>query len=262
MAKKIVITSGKGGVGKTTLASNLASILGNAGRRTCVLDADFGLNNLDVSAGVENLVVYDVFDCITGKCRVKQALIQMPSSKNAYVLPSVSNINDNFITYADLQEIIKSVEDSFEYVLIDCPAGIGDGFSTAVSLADEAIVITTPSLSSLRDADKVLSKLKNYDLKDVSLIINRVRGDLILDGVMLSPYEIINALKVKLLGVIPEDDKILLSGAGYIPKTSDSGKAFKMIAQNLISGKEKIFNYEKKYSGIIGKIKRSIKKIV
>ncbi len=262
MARKIVITSGKGGAGKTSIAGNLGVALGNLGKRTCIVDADFKLNNLDVMLGVENSVVYDIVDCLEGKCRLKQALIQMPTSKNAYVLPSVNAFVERDIPTENLRDLIEGLDRHFDFILIDCPAGVDYGFHTAVSVSDEALVITTPQIASLRDADKVFTKLKNYSLKAVGLIVNKVRGDLILSGLTLSPEDIVSALKVDLTGIIPDDDKMFLYNAGYLPKNSESGKAFKILANSLVYGKRKTYDYTKNYSGFFGTIKREIKRSI
>lgn len=262
MARRIVVTSGKGGVGKTSIAANLGIRLAKSGKRVCIMDADFGLNNLDVVTGVEKLVVYDAADCVEGRCRVKQALIECPSNKNVYILPSVHSIDRTAINEKTIGELTEGLSTMFDYVVVDCPAGVNEGFSLAVSLSEEALVVTTPQLSSLRDADKVISLLRGYGLKSVRLIVNRVRGDLVAEGDMLSPEEIEKALKCHLAGVIPDDDNVFLRGAGLIPSDSPSFKAFKILASNVVSGKSKIYDYISKYTGFVGAIRRGIKRNV
>lgn len=260
MSRKIVITSGKGGVGKTSVVANLGVRLAQVGKRVCMVDADFGLNNLDMMLGLEGLVTYDVSDCIEGRCRPKQALVQSRITRNAYVLPSVHSLSGYEISTDRLNELIDGLATSFDYVLVDCPAGLGGGFTRAVSACDEAIIVTTPQLFSLRDADKVYASLRGMKTDSVRLVINRVRGDLILDGLMLSPEEIEATLKCPLLGVIPDDDSVLLCNAGEIPPEAPSFSAFKILAGNLLSGKVKIYNYAKEYSGFVGSIKRGLKR--
>ncbi len=260
MARKIVITSGKGGVGKTAIAANLGARLAKNGKRTCALDADFGLNNLDVVAGVENLVVYDVSDCLEGKCRAKQALIQSPADKNFYVLPSVNAFLKGKTVPDELGSLISGLETSFDFVLIDCPAGVGGGFHTAVSAADEALVVVTPHISSLRDADKVLSVLRSYSLKSVGIIVNRVRGDLAVTGDVFTPEQIETALKAEVVGIIPEDDSMFLCNAGFLPYDAPPNKAFKILASNVAEGKRKMYDYASGYTGFFGSIRRSIKR--
>ena len=186
MARKIVITSGKGGVGKTTLCANLGLSLANQGYRVALIDVDFGLNNLDVVLGVENKVVYDMLDLLEGRCRISQALVTVNKRKNLYVLPSNSLVSNAEISGQNIKLILESLNHTFDFILVDSPAGIDFGFHRAVSACDEAIVVTTPSLPSLRDADKVLSILHSYKPKSIGLVVNRARGDLIMNAPGLS----------------------------------------------------------------------------
>ncbi len=262
MARKIVITSGKGGVGKTTVTVNLGKALSKLGFSVVLCDIDFGLNNLDVVLGVENKVVYDLQDVFNGRCRLKQALIQDKDYKNLYVLPSDSLSSSSEITGQNVKLLIDNLSPIFDYVLLDCPAGIDIGFHRAVSCADDALVVTTPSLSSLRDADKVINILKSYKLDFVGLVINRVRGDLILSDKMMFPKDIESLLNTELIGVLPEEDEVFLSSGQNLPKKCDSFKAYKLLAENIINGSKKIFNATYKYSGFFGSIRRSIKKSI
>ncbi len=262
MSKKIVITSGKGGVGKTTVTACLGSALAGFGLRIALIDLDFGMNNLDVVLGVENKVVYDLYDVLNGRCRIKQALVQDNNQKNLYVLPS-NRINvSTALSGQNIKLMIEHISPLFDYVLIDCPAGIDIGFHRAVSIADEALIITTPTLSSLRDADKVLTILKSYKMDYTGLVINRMRGDLIMSDKMMMPSDIKSLLKLDLIGVLPEEDDVFLSSGYGLPKNSDSYKAYKMLAQNVHKGTRKIFDVTNKYSGFFGSIRRSIKKSV
>ncbi len=254
MARKIVFTSGKGGVGKTTVTANLGIQLSKRGERVIICDTDMGLNNVDVVTGVENLITYDVVDVIEGRCRAKQALVQHPEFKNLYVLASNHTVQGRYISPQAVKGVIDSLAPQFDYVLIDCPAGIDDGFHRAVSNAEEAIVVTTPHISSLRDADKVISVLKSYKLQSVNLVINMARGDMMLSKEILSPEEIEDLLKIPLLAIIPEDDDVFLNNM------TDSSKAFKIMANNVISGRTRIFDATKKYTGLFGAIKRGLKR--
>lgn len=260
MAKIIVVTSGKGGVGKTTVTANLGFRLAALGKRVCIADADFGLNNLDVVTGVENLVVYDIVDCVEGKCRAKQALIQSPVNKNLYVLPSVHSFARAGVSVDNLKELVDGLSPSFDYIFLDCPAGIDVGFRRAVSVCSQALVVTSSQLSSLRDADKVLSILRSFRLDYVGLIVNRVRGDLVADGLVLSPEEIAGVLKTDILGVIPDDDAVFLNNAGMIPAECPSARAIRLLASNLLGGKNKLFNYKADYVGFFGSIRRSLRR--
>lgn len=259
MAKKIVITSGKGGVGKTTLTANLGIFLAEKGLRVALIDVDFGLNNLDVVMGIESNILYDMQDVLDGRCRIRQALVQDQKRKNLFIMPS-SKVDVNCsLSGQNIKLILESINSFFDYILIDCPAGIDIGFHRAVSCSDEAIVVATPSLSSLRDANKVISILKSYHLDSVKLVINRVRGDLILSDKMMYPSDIQSLLKIDLLGVLPEEDVVFLSHAGSFPLRSQSFKAYKVLANNVNKGINKIFDVTKKYSGFIGSIKRGLK---
>lgn len=262
MARKIVITSGKGGVGKTTVTANLGQALAAFGERVALIDLDFGLNNLDVVMGVENKVVYDIKDILDGRCRVKQALVQDNDRKNLFVLPSGGLLPSSPVSGQQIRLIIEGVSEIFDYILIDCPAGIDVGFHRAVSGADEAIVVATPSLPSLRDADKVLAVLKSYKPDYTGLIVNKARGDLMLDGKMMMPQDIRDLLKTPLLGVLPEEDDVFLYSGYSLPKRAESFKAYKLLANNLRKKTGRIYDVTGKYSGFFGSIRRSIKKSV
>lgn len=262
MARKIVVTSGKGGVGKTTLTANLGIALARTGARVVLADIDFGLNNLDIVMGVENKVVYDISDVLDGRCRVRQALVQDVSRKNLYVLPSNSLKASSNVTGQNVKLIMEKLNASFDFILLDCPAGIDVGFHRAVSVADEAIVVTTPALSSLRDADKVVSILASYRLEKVGLVVNRARGDLELSGESLSARDVEAILKTPLIGVLPEEDAVFLSTGYGIPVKSASGQAYKLLAQNVMKGTKKLYDVTRKYSGFFGSIRRSLKRSV
>ncbi len=259
MARKIVITSGKGGVGKTTVTVNLGRELASMGKRVALIDVDFGLNNLDIVLGVEKKVVYDIFDVLEGRCRVKQALVQDDVYKNLYALGSGKAFSAS-ITGQNIKLIIESISGIFDYLLIDCPAGIDVGFHRAVSCADEAIIIATPTLSSVRDADKVLSIIRSYKLNNVNVVVNRARGDLMLDGKMLYPADVQNILKTNLIGVLPEEDVILLSSGHRVSTFSQSRKAYKMLAENIEKNKKKLYDVTEKYSGFLGSIRRTLRR--
>ena len=262
MARKIVITSGKGGVGKTTVTANLGIALAGMGVRVVLVDIDFGLNNLDVVMGVENKIVYDLLDIIEGRCRAKQALVQDNEKKNLFILPSGSVKSSSQISGQQIKLIIENISPMFDYVLIDCPAGIDVGFHRAVSCADEAIVVATPSLPSLRDADKVLAVLASYKPDFTGLVVNRARGDLIMSDKMMMPSDIQALLKTDIIGVLPEEDAVFLSSGYSLPKRSDSYRAYKMLAMNVHKHTKKIFDVTYKYSGFFGSIRRSIKKSI
>lgn len=208
-ARKIVITSGKGGVGKTTLCCNLGVQLARLGRRVIVCDLDFGLNNADVVLGVENRAVYDILDAVEGRCRPKQALVAHPHFPTLYALSSGRTL-ERYVSPQALRLILDSLAPQFDYILIDSPAGIEEGFHRAASCAEEALLITTPHISALRDADRVAGILASYRLARVGLAVNRVRKDFFRRGEMLSPAEIADLLRLPLVAVIAEEDKVQL----------------------------------------------------
>lgn len=264
MSRNIVITSGKGGVGKTTLCANLGFALASANQRVLLVDFDIGLNNLDVVMGVENKIVYDIIDVLEGKCRPKQALIQDFFMPNLYVFPSNHIFCKKKIEISDIELVIKELETGFDFILFDSPAGIDNGFFRSISMATESIVVTTPHISAIRDADKVVSLLKGNNINNVSLIVNRARGDLMIDGDMLNIETIEDFLKIELIGVVPEDDNTtrqLLCG-GAITKESDAKISFDLIVDYLINGKKEIFDCTKKYRGVLGSIRKGLRKIV
>lgn len=262
MARKIVFTSGKGGVGKTTICASLGISLAGLGFRTVVLDVDIGLNNMDVLMGVENRIVFDLNDVISGKCRVKQALVQDRKFPNLYLLPS-SKDYANIISSESIKNVVTMLDSSFDYILIDCPAGVDSGFHRAVFSATEAIVVVTPHISSLRDAGKVLNLLNEYALTSKGLVINRMRGDMMLNGEMLDVQEIVRAMKIPLLGVIPEDDEISRScSVGGFLNSQESARSFAFLCENIHNGSKKIYDCTYKYRGLVGYLKRSIKKRV
>ncbi len=257
VARKIVITSGKGGVGKTTVAANLGMRLAAMGERVVLADADFGLNNIDVVCGVENLVTYDIVDAIEGRCRTRQALVQHPEYPNLFILASNHTDPGKYISPQAVRLILDNLAPRFDYILIDSPAGIEGGFHRAVAAAEEALVITTPHISSLRDADKVIAVLKSYCLKSVDLVINMVRGDMLVDGEILSPREISEILKIPLIGIVPQEDGVFL---GERERGSGARKAFRLLAGNIAKGTRKIYNAAYKYNGFFGSIRRNLKK--
>ena len=254
MARRIVITSGKGGVGKTTVAVNLSAQLAKKGHRVVLCDADFGLNNVDVSAGVEGLVTYDIVDVIEGRCRAKQALVRHPQYANLFILTSSHSAPERYVSPQAVKVVLDGLAPVFDFIIIDCPAGIDEGFHRAVATADEAIVVTSPHISALRDADKVISLLKSYQLISLFVIVNRVRGDLLLSGECLSPKDVAELLKTPIIGVLPEEDCI------YECDLANLHPSFRLIANNLLLGKKKLYDVTKKYSGLWGNVRRALKK--
>lgn len=254
MARRIVVTSGKGGAGKTTVTANLGYRLTCLGARVLMADADFGLNNLDVLMEADGGAPFDLGDVLSGKCRPKQALIGVSASPNLYLLPPKRTGGDSVGVY-DFKRVISDLSPNFDFILIDCPAGIGEPFLRAISAADEALVVVNPHVFSLRDADKVIAVLKSYGVEKTDVVVNKMRGDLVLSGDMFSAEEIESALNSPVLGVIPEDDEIL-NGIVY---SSRAARAFKCLADSVKNGGIKTPDYLRSYKGFFGSIKRELK---
>ncbi len=232
MARRIVVTSGKGGVGKTTVSCNLAVRLAVLGYRVALCDLDFGLNNVDVVLGVENLAVYDILDAVEGRCRPRQALIRVPEYPTLYSLSS-NRVSGRYISPQAVRLVLDSIAPQFDFLILDSPAGIEEGFHRAASCAEEALLVTTPQLSAMRDADRVAGILKCYRFPRVGLVVNLVRRDLVRKGETLHPKEVASALRLPLLAAVPEEDKLLLNGV------SARVRAFRTLADELLSEEEK-----------------------
>lgn len=259
MARSIVVTSGKGGVGKTTVTANLGRMLGLLGRRVLLIDTDMGLNNLDVALNIEKKVVFDIVDVLAGRCRLKQALVE-DTVQGVYILPSAHTYDNSNISSAALRQMIDSLA-GFDFCLLDCPAGIETGFHRAVTACDEALVVTTPHICALKDADKVVSILKTYKIKP-SLVLNRVRGDLVLSSDMVAPQEVKELISAPLVGVLPDDDAVGIYGntGKTLPKNNEGYKALMVLAKNILHGSEVLYDTTKKYRGFFGRIKRAAKR--
>ncbi|KUK64515.1 MAG: Site-determining protein [Desulfotomaculum sp. 46_80] len=237
MGEVIVITSGKGGVGKTTTTANLGTGLASMGHQVVLIDADIGLRNLDVLLGLENRIIYDLTDVIDGKCRLRQALIKDKRYEGLYLLPAAQTKDKTAVNPDQMKQLCEDLLKEFEYVLIDCPAGIEQGFRNAVAGAQKAIVVTTPEMSAVRDADRVIGLLEASELRKPALIINRLRPKMVRHGDMMSMEDIIDILAIELLGIIPEDEMVVISTNRGETVLSDerakSGQAFRNIVRRL-----------------------------
>ena len=262
-ARVIVITSGKGGVGKTTTTANIGAALADKGHKVLLIDTDIGLRNLDVVMGLENRIVYDLIDVIEGRCRVSQALIKDKRCPNLVLLPAAQIRDKNDVNTDQMKELIHSLKESFDYILIDCPAGIEQGFKNAIVAADEAIVVTTPEVSATRDADRIIGLLEAAGIKSPRLVVNRLRIDMVKDKNMLSVEDILDILAVKLLGVVPDDENVVIStnkGEPLVYKgDSLAAKAFKNIASRIEGVEVPLLDLDVKMS-ILEKIKFVLKR--
>ncbi|MEE9161883.1 MAG: septum site-determining protein MinD [Candidatus Neomarinimicrobiota bacterium] len=232
-----VITSGKGGVGKTTVTANLGVALALRGNRVVVIDADIGLRNLDMIMGLENRVVYDLVQTIEGTCQLHQAMIRDRLNKSLYLIPAAQTRDKNAVTGEQMREVCEQLKPDFEYILIDSPAGIEQGFRNAVTAADKAIVVTSPEVAAIRDADRVIGLIEAAGLPTPDLILNRVRPEMVRRRDMMSTEDILSLLSVNLLGLVPEDQGVIISTNRGVPvahdSKSESGKAFCRIAARL-----------------------------
>ena len=249
MARVVVVTSGKGGVGKTSVTSNLGITLAKDSK-VCLIDADLGLKNLDVVLGIENRVIFDMQDVISGVCSLSQALVKDKRNNNLYVLPACKSIDVQKINFSYLEKIINDLKESFDYILIDSPAGIERGFHNAIRNADEAIVVVTLDISSIRDADKVVGILNGSGIQDVKLIINRVNMKHIEDGVSLTMSDAVDVLGVGVLGVVYYDDMISLGNNKGVPVSHNTkciaAKCFNNIGKRMNGETVELMKYRKK----------------
>ncbi|MBQ7036549.1 MAG: septum site-determining protein MinD [Clostridia bacterium] len=260
MGEVIVITSGKGGVGKTTTTANLGTALALMGKRVVLLDADVGLRNLDVALGMENKVCYDLVDVIEKKCRLREALLTDKTQENLFFLAASQTRTASDITPEKMQLLIRELEEQFDYILIDCPAGAGRGFQNAISAAHRAIIVTVPEHTAVRDADKIIDKLEEAGIQKRSLIINRMRPELAALDAILDVDEIVDWLGAELLGVIPEDVSVLISGAKGISVVtllrSEAGQAFSNTAKRLLGENIPLLPMKKKRKGIFKRARK------
>src|SRR5499427_326159 len=237
MGRAIVITSGKGGVGKTTTTANLGTALAQLGHTVVLIDSDIGLRNLDVVMGLENRIVYHLVDAVRGKCPVQKALIKDRRLDNLWLLPASQTDDKDAVTPDDMRSLVFELKATYDYVLIDCPAGIEQGFKNAIAGADEALVVATPEVSSIRDADRVVGLLAAQDIP-TRLIVNRISAQLVKKGDMLSQADVIEILALELVGAVPRDEQVVASTNKGMPAVlegkSSAAREFARIARRLI----------------------------
>ncbi len=207
-ARRIVLTSGKGGVGKTTTTANIGAALAKHNKRVVLVDADIGLRNLDLVLGLEKRIVFDLVEVVEGRCQLRQALIKDKRFQSLAILPAAQTRDKTAVSESQFADVVSGLDELCDYVLIDCPAGIEHGFRNAIAGAAEAIVVTTPEVSSIRDADRVIGKLNERGLP-IRLIVNRVRPEMVRSGDMMSVDDVVDILNVELLGIIPDDEDVI-----------------------------------------------------
>lgn len=261
MSKVIVVTSGKGGVGKTTTTANVGAGLAALGHKVVLVDADIGLRNLDVVLGLENRIVYDIVDVTSGHCRLRQAIIKDKRLPGLHLLPAAQTKDKTAVSPEQMQELCGELKKEYEYVIIDCPAGIERGFKNAIAGAERAIVVTTPEVSAVRDADRIIGLLESSGLSSPELIINRLRIDMVKAGDMMSIDDILEILAIDLLGVVPDDDEVVISTNKGEPvvlnEKSLSGKAYRNISRRIKGEKVPFLNLESE-GGFLNTLRRII----
>ncbi len=237
-ARVLTVTSGKGGVGKTTLTANLGVALAAQGQRVIVVDADVGLRNMDVMLGLENRIVYDLVDVIEGRCRLRQALVRDKRLSELFLLPAAQTRDKSAVQPGDMVRICDELREQHDFILIDSPAGIEQGFRYAVAPADEIIIVTNPEVPAVRDADRVIGLIEADEIGPARLVINRIKPEMVQRGEMLDISDVVELLSIDLIGIVPEDEAILVAANRGQPLalSSDSslaGRAFHNIANRL-----------------------------
>lgn len=260
MSQVIVVTSGKGGVGKTTTTANIGVGLAAAGHKVVLVDADIGLRNLDVVLGLENRIVYDLTNVTDGQVPYRKALIKDKRFDNLFLLPAAQTKDKTAVSPEQMRALCQDLRQEFEYVIIDCPAGIEQGFKNAIAGAEKAIVVTTPEVSAVRDADRIIGLLEANELRRPALIINRLRYRMVKAGDMMSIDDIIDILSIDLLGVVPEDELVVINTNRGEPVVQDSksrsGQAYRNIVRRLKGEQVPLMDLEEE--GFMARLRRMI----
>ena len=258
-ARVITITSGKGGVGKTTATANIGVALALLGKRVVCLDADIGLRNLDVVLGLENRIVYDVVDVIEGRCKLRQAMIRDKRLPDLYLLPASQKRDKSAVNPQQLTQVCRELGADLDFVLIDSAAGIEEGFRTALAPSDEVIIVTNPEVSAVRDADRVIGLIEAAEKGPARLVVNRLKPDLVHRGDMLDTGDVLEILAIDLLGIVPEDESILIStNRGHpaaLEERSRAGLSFRNIARRLL-GEDVPFETYREAAGLLQRLAR------
>ncbi len=258
MSEVIVITSGKGGVGKTTTSANLGTGLAMLDKKVVLVDTDIGLRNLDVVMGLENRIVYNLVDVVEGKCKLRQALIKDKKFQDKlFLLPTAQTRDKSAVNPEQMKEIIEELRKDFDYIILDCPAGIEQGFQNAIAGADRAVVVTTPEVSAIRDADRIIGLLEASEIAQIDLVVNRVRADMVKRGDMMSIDDVVDILSVHLIGAVPDDEQIVVAtnkGEPLVGSNSLAGKAFMNICKRVLGENVELLEFDDN-SGFVAKLK-------
>ena len=261
MSRIIVVTSGKGGVGKTTVSSNLGAALAKLNNKVALVDADFGLRNLDLLLGLEERVVYTAIDILAGECRLAQALVKHKSLNGLVLLPAAQNRNKESVSPDQMKKIIDALAKGYDYIIVDSPAGIELGFRNAIVAAKEALIVTTPEVAAVRDADRVIGLLEAEGVNNIHLIVNRVKPKMVQDNKMMSVEDVLELLGVPLIGVIPDDEKVIVAtnkGEPLVINESESipGMTFLNIAKRLAGEKVPFIDLMNLNENLISRLRR------
>ncbi|MCA0992553.1 MULTISPECIES: septum site-determining protein MinD [Guptibacillus] len=260
MGDAIVITSGKGGVGKTTTTANIGTALALSGKKVCLVDTDIGLRNLDVVMGLENRIIYDLVDVAEERCRLHQALIKDKRFEALYMLPAAQTKDKSAVQPAQMKKIIDELKQDYDYVLIDCPAGIEQGFKNAIAGADKSVVVTTPETSAVRDADRIIGLLeKEENIEAPKLVVNRIRNHMMESGEMLDVDEIVSILAIDLLGIVGDDDTVITASNKGEPialdPSSKASIAYRNIARRILGESVPLLSLQEE-KGMFSKVKK------
>ncbi len=261
MSRIIVVTSGKGGVGKTTVTSNLGAALAKLNRKVALVDADFGLRNLDLLLGLEERVVYTAIDVLAGDCRLAQALVKDKRLNGLVLLPAAQNRNKESVSPDDMKKIANALTKGYDYIIVDCPAGIELGFRNAIAAAKEALIVTTPEIAAVRDADRVIGLLEAEGIHKINLIVNRVKPKMVEDNKMMSVDDVLELLAIPLIGVIPDDERVIVATNKGEPlvisdETSIPATSFINIAKRLEGEKVPFIDLMSEADNILGRLRR------
>lgn len=259
MGKIIIVASGKGGTGKTTTTANLGAALALRGNLVALVDMDMGLRNLDIALGLESNIVYDISDVMEETCTLDEALIKDTRYENLYFIPSPQTRDIEVLKDLDMKSLWEKISDRFDYCIVDAPAGVNGGFIYAAMCAGSAVIVTTPEITALRDADRAISALEDMDITDIKVVINRVRADMIDRGIMMNMDDCIDMLQVPVLGIIPEDEELMVSALkrdlAVSNENSKAGKAFLNIAARILGEEVAVLDLDER-EGFLKRFKR------